>query len=300
MNRIDHIQSSSSNRALGRSPAGGAFTLIELLVVIAIIAILAAMILPALAKSKDRARTIQCLSNMRQWGIAVQIYAGDNQDLLPRDGTDNTGTYAPDTGATTGPGSPQDPLAWFNTLPQLVGSKTLADYFNAAGAYQVKFPFPGNDVGRIWICPSAQAAENDTFLDGGKYGFFSLVMNIDLKATTPITSTYGKLTYPQMPKITQIPNATATVFLSESTFSPTLENYLPGGISDDSRNGIYPCNRSYVFPKRHGGTGANLVFLDGHSSFYKRSYVTNGAPDNTGAHRAEKDNGDIIWDIYRN
>ena len=298
----DKPEMKKSNSPLLPPPAAGrcrGFTLIELLVVIAIIAILAAMLLPALAKAKDKAKTTQCLSNMRQWGISVQIYSSDNQEMLPRDGTDNGGLYGVDTSATTGPGSPQDPLAWFNTLPQLIGSKTLANYFNTSGGYQVKYPFPGNNIGGIWMCPAAQAAGNDNFLQGGKFGFFSLVMNIDLKATTPITSSYGKLPYPQMPKITQVPNATATVILSEAVFSPTLENYLPTS-SDNDRNGIFPCNRSYVFPKRHGGTGANLVFLDGHSSFFKRSYVTNGAPNGSGANRAEKDNPDIIWNIYRN
>src|SRR5271170_5692876 len=126
------------------------FTLIELLVVIAIIAILAALLLPGLALAKQKAQQANCLSNLREWGLAQQMYVNDNKDTLPTDGMGPSGEYEVAGSQPAYPtppyGTPDDPTAWFNVLPPNMAMKPLSTYYDAGVNWLTGVP----DVSSPW------------------------------------------------------------------------------------------------------------------------------------------------------
>src|SRR5262245_54641015 len=117
--------------------AGAGFTLVELLVVIAVVAILAALLLPTLARAKEEARQTKCASNLRQIALAVMLYADDHEDRFPAQPGDGLLVRA----------AGGDGRNFYDLLSPLLES---------AG---------------VWDCPSAQRIE------GGQAGYMSYHMN---------------------------------------------------------------------------------------------------------------------------
>lgn len=143
------------------------FTLVELLVVIAVIALLAALLLPALSRAQAMARRTVCVNQLKQWDTGVHMYSDDNHDLLPReDAVDKANAWSDVS-------DPKSYNVWYNALPMIIGGMNTASNYAATPSSQIEFYKRG--PGNLFHCPAA------VFDPGqGTYPRFSMVMNSKL------------------------------------------------------------------------------------------------------------------------
>jgi prepilin-type N-terminal cleavage/methylation domain-containing protein len=286
-----------------------AFTLIELLVVIAIIAILAALLLPALAHAKQEAQKAGCLSNLKQWGLSEQMYAGDYKDMLPTDDMGDSEEYE----GTFPYGTAEDPTAWFNVLPPYWQGKPLSSYVTNKVNYLTGtptsiiydyMPFPGGAGSPLWFCPAIRMSTSEAASqlaaapeEAPSVGYFGYCQSLDLNkvigtsdASDPMGSAYSP--YGGMPKIGALPKPSATVLLFDAAFNPYTETENGSPIYNNQLPGL----RFKSLATRHFA-GAVLNFCDGHAAYYKDSYLTNGA---NFSEKLEGPVPDVIWNpAYR-
>jgi prepilin-type N-terminal cleavage/methylation domain-containing protein/prepilin-type processing-associated H-X9-DG protein len=228
-----------------------AFTLIELLVVIAIIAILAAILFPVFAQARDKGRQSACLSNTRQIGTAITLYAQDYDETLPRYWDDSSGEPR-NKGVPPNP----NPLGyWHNQIQPYIKN------YN------------------VFVCPSARTKDErlvDTgegtpaqrkdlrWRGSGSYGWNFWYLG----AWTGQTFTLAQVTYPA--ECIAVGESTRLMNAGVIYPAPLCEGTPP--YAGWTKN-IKERQKFWTqFADRHQG-GNNLVFVDGHNKWLKKEYV---------------------------
>lgn len=235
------------------------------MVVIAIIAVLASLLLPALGRAKVAAQRMACLSNFRQWGLAMKMYVDDNENVMPRESAFGQGVllhFWVDIKHTNASD------AWFNALASGASVPTASNYWrppDRTGFYERS---------SLFQCPSARPKP-----EFSPYAYFSMSMNSQLI----------KLGLP--PNVNDMCKPSSTVMFLDNLLRD--EPRFVQGMADD--NFGQPSSHANRFSIRHGGKG-NLIFWDLSAGSFPGRKVVDTTPGPSYG-RPISPQREIVWDL---